>query len=137
MTKLIYHIEDDNDYRELVAACLRTKAPRIKIEPFAGGTTAWTVLEALPVEAFPHLILLDLNMPGMNGYEFIRAVRNKDRFANLPIVVFTSSAQASDEKFCADYGVDMITKPNSIPEIDSMLDWILEEKLTNYLENDR
>ncbi|GAA4334706.1 hypothetical protein [Flaviaesturariibacter amylovorans] len=66
---------------------------------------------------------------GMNGYDFIRSMRSEQRFSELPIVVFTSSAQTSDELFCADYGADMITKPGSIMENDSMLDWLLAEKL--------
>ncbi len=42
------------------------------------------------------VILLDLNMPKMNGIEFLQALRNDDRFRALPVVVLTTSAQQQD-----------------------------------------
>ncbi len=42
------------------------------------------------------VILLDLNMPKMNGIEFLRILRNDDRFRALPVIVLTTSAQQQD-----------------------------------------
>ena len=44
----------------------------------------------------PNLILLDLNMPIMNGFEFLRAIKSDTRLKAIPVVVFTSSTSRAD-----------------------------------------
>lgn len=50
-----------------------------------------------PESDAPHLILLDLNMPRMNGVEFLGVVKNDDRFKHLPVIVVTTSKEESDK----------------------------------------
>jgi CheY-like chemotaxis protein len=45
----------------------------------------------------PCIILLDLNMPIMNGIEFLQAVKNDERFRNIPVVVLTTSDEQQDK----------------------------------------
>lgn len=60
------------------------------------GEAALRRLAAAPSP--PSYVLLDLNMPRMSGFEFITAVRAIERFAMLPLVVFTTSARLDDRK---------------------------------------
>lgn len=48
-------------------------------------------------DCFPGLVLLDLNMPRMNGIEFLEVIRSKQEFATLPVVVLTTSQEQSDK----------------------------------------
>ncbi|MFO8155330.1 MAG: response regulator [Pseudomonadota bacterium] len=60
----------------------------------------------------PGLILLDLNMPRMNGYEFMTALRGEPGFADIPVVVLTTSDVERDVEATRDHGAaDYIVKP--------------------------
>jgi len=60
----------------------------------------------------PHLILLDINMPGMNGYEFLAAVKADTQFKTIPVVVLTTSEAQRDVAAAYQLGAaGYITKP--------------------------
>lgn len=63
-------------------------------------------------------VILDIMLPGMNGFDVLRAVRADARLAALPIVVLTAKGQASDRKTAETIGASaFITKPFSNAEI--------------------
>jgi CheY-like chemotaxis protein len=59
----------------------------------------------------PCLIVLDINMPRMDGKQTLVALQQNSHFANIPVVVFTTSSSYLDKTFCAAKKVEMITKP--------------------------
>ncbi len=60
----------------------------------------------------PKLLLLDLNMPKMNGLEVLAAIRSDEAFKHLSVVVLTTSDSEPDLKMCYDLGVNAyIVKP--------------------------
>jgi CheY-like chemotaxis protein len=70
----------------------------------------------------PDLILLDLNMPRMNGYEFLAAVKNDERFKSIPIVVLTTSDVESDVLTSYQLGAaSYISKPTGMDQFISMI----------------
>ena len=87
-------------------------------ELHADAALAW--LEATPT--LPDLILLDINMPGMSGLEFLGVIKAQDRYAPIPVVVFTSSGRRGDieeayRNHCAGY----IKKPLDVAELGEAL----------------
>jgi CheY-like chemotaxis protein len=58
-----------------------------------------------PASEKPCIILLDLNMPIMNGTEFLKAVKNDDKLKRIPIVVLTTSEEQQDKINSFDLGV--------------------------------
>jgi CheY-like chemotaxis protein len=79
----------------------------------------------------PDLILLDLNMPRMNGYEFLASVKSDERFKSIPIVVLTTSDVESDILRAYQLGAaSYITKPTGMDQFISMID-----KLSDYWIN--
>ena len=75
----------------------------------------------------PDLILLDLNMPRMNGYEFLAAIKNIERFKSIPVVVLTTSDVESDIRDSYQLGAaSYITKPTGIDQFISVINKISE-----------
>jgi CheY-like chemotaxis protein len=68
-----------------------------------------------PVEPIvPDVILLDLNMPKMNGIEFLQAIRNSYQFGKIEVFIMTTSAESSDRQKAEELGISgYIIKPLS------------------------
>lgn len=57
----------------------------------------------------PDLVLLDLNMPRVNGYDVLRQVKADEQLRHIPVVVLTSSNDAGDRELCIRLGADAYT----------------------------
>lgn len=76
----------------------------------------------------PNLILLDTNMPVMNGYEMLEHIRKNPELKNIPVIMLTAMCEAQDITKASSYGIaDYVTKPFDFTE--------LVEKITNILGN--
>jgi two-component system, cell cycle sensor histidine kinase and response regulator CckA len=82
-------VDDEKDFRELVRSWL---APRYEVECFSGGEGLADLLA--PLE--PDLLILDVHMPGADGFTVCRRLRRDPRFTFLPIVFLTASKQDVD-----------------------------------------
>jgi CheY-like chemotaxis protein len=76
------------------------------------------------VELHPEidLVLMDVMMPEMDGYEAMTQIRNQVRFKNLPIIALTAKAMKDDKQKCIDAGAnDYITKPLDVERLLSLM----------------
>ena len=112
----ILYVDDDADDRMLLADALQIAAPHYIIETAKDGYQAIDFLDHRR-EKLPCLVILDLNMPGMDGKELIRKLKKDHELQSVPLVAFTTSADPSDRKLCAELGVDMITKPITFSDL--------------------
>ncbi len=79
-------------------------------------------LERLDEEPTFDLVLMDIMMPVMDGYECMRRIRHQPRFADLPIIAVTAKAMPEDRGKCLDAGAnDYLTKPVSIDRVIGMI----------------
>jgi len=63
---------------------------------------------------FPDVILLDINMPRLNGKQALLFIKKHPHFKNIPVVIFTTSTSKKEEKECYDLGAILyLTKPQS------------------------
>jgi CheY-like chemotaxis protein len=69
-----------------------------------------------------NLVLMDIMMPEMDGYEAIRAIRLEPRFRNLPVIAMTAKAMAGDQEKCIQAGAnDYISKPLDLDKLLSLI----------------
>jgi CheY-like chemotaxis protein len=115
--------DDDADNIELLAFVIEQ----------AGGTTrsARNGNEALAVLAgwTPDLLLLDISMPTMDGYELLRAIRTNERLRDTPAVAVTAHAFAADIKRCTEAGfVEHVSKPFDVPVLLALIESLASAK---------
>lgn len=106
MRRRILLIEDDPENAEYVELALTVKGYDVTIVDSAE--------EALPLaeEAEPDLILLDVMLPGMTGFEFLGRLRSRPALRSLPVIVLTALAQQWDFERALKLNVsDYLTKP--------------------------
>jgi two-component system chemotaxis response regulator CheY len=110
MTILV--VDDSRIMRNIIKNSL-TQIPRfsnVDILEAGDGTEAWRILESKAID----LLLLDWNMPLLNGIELVKRMRKDDRFKALPIVMITSEAAKYNVIEAVKAGVnDYLVKPVS------------------------
>jgi PAS domain S-box-containing protein len=93
-------VDDNRDAAESLAMLLRLAGQEVKTA-YDGPTT----LELVP-EFQPHLVFLDIGMPGMDGYQVASKLRQQPSSRNLPLVAVTGWGQADDKRRSRDAGFD-------------------------------
>ena len=109
---LILIVEDDGDVSEMLCTYFRTKQYRLATTPMGSE-----VLELCSRDR-PSLVLLDINLPDIDGYEVCRRLRDNLATSNLP-VIFLTQEKARDSKLAGFQigGSDYITKPFDMEEL--------------------
>jgi len=116
--KVILHVDDDPDDHLIVKEIIAEIDPGIILHTAKNGIKALEYLkQAKLFNDLPCLILLDLNMPVMNGYETYKAIRKDPFFSDIPVVIFTTSFENRDADFWETEDVMMLTKPSTINSI--------------------
>lgn len=109
----------DDDMRNIFALSSALQAYDIKIIIANNGIEALTKIEENPQI---DLVLMDIMMPEMDGYEAMRRIRNQKQWANLPIIALTAKAMKNDREKCIEAGAnDYISKPVDVDKLLSML----------------
>jgi CheY-like chemotaxis protein len=110
--KSILCVDDDQDDLIMLREVIQEMGRPYKIIEAFDGLIALDVLKKMQTEGnLPCLIVLDINMPRMDGKQTLVAIQNDPVLATIPIVVFSTSSSAMDKTFCAAKKVEMITKP--------------------------
>jgi CheY-like chemotaxis protein len=109
---LILIVEDDQDLSEMLCTYLRTKRYRLAATAMGGD-----VLDLCQAE-HPNLVLLDINLPDIDGYEVCRRLRSNLATSTLPILFLTQKREQADRLVGLQVGADdYITKPFDVEEL--------------------
>ena len=113
---------DDNNIDLLISRKMLMKYDAdLEVQEFNKAQEAVAALQN-EQESLPDLILLDLNMPGMNGWEFLEAIKDFERQPKQ-VYILTSSLDERDKSASAQYEIvkGYITKPLTNTSIDQVL----------------
>ena len=115
----------DDDVRNIFSLTKALEQHKMKVITAMDGKEAIAMAESNPVD----LVLMDMMMPEMDGFEAIVRLRKHPRFRQLPIIAVTAKAMAGDREKCIQAGAsDYISKPVDIDQLLSLLRIWLYEK---------
>jgi DNA-binding response OmpR family regulator len=109
MTERVLIVEDDDNIRQLIAITLRKPGREIVESP--DGETAVNLARSL----LPDLVILDVMMPGMNGYQVCEKLRSDPATASLRVVFLTSRSGVPAESAMKKAGADFILQKPFVP----------------------
>jgi CheY-like chemotaxis protein len=106
---IILYAEDDFDDFESVKEALDQLSDQQVLLHAKNGQEAVSFIENATV--LPSLIVLDLNMPIMDGKEVLQWLKERNEYRNIPVMVFTTSSREDDMKLCQKHGCTFFRKP--------------------------
>jgi CheY-like chemotaxis protein len=110
--QFILCVDDDADDHFLLREAIREVDPQMQIMEFHNGADAMKYFkEAKAEHDLPCVMVLDINMPVMDGKETLRRIKADPALAHVQVVVLTTSASRIDKEYFAAHGVEMYTKP--------------------------
>lgn len=117
----------DDDVRNIFSLTKALELHGMKVLPAMDGKEA---LKVLKQDDSVDVVLMDMMMPEMDGYETIREIRTEQKYKNLPILAVTAKAMMGDREKCIAVGAsDYISKPVDIDQLVSLLRVWLYDKI--------
>ena len=105
------YAEDDLDDFESLEEALRQLTDQFKLAHAKNGREAVLSLQHDFAENLPCLIIIDLNMPVMDGKEMLVWIKQEERYKHIPVMVFTTSSREEDIRLCQTYQCTFFRKP--------------------------
>jgi CheY-like chemotaxis protein len=126
MKNKVLFVDDDPDDLLLIHEILQEVTTTYQVEEAHNGKEALECLRKSKEDGqLPCLIVLDINMPVMDGKTALSIIKSTDGLKDIPVVVFTTSKSELDKTFCKKYDVEMITKPPSYAELQEAVSRLL------------
>jgi len=126
LNKLILVGEDDIDDKEILEEIFLSLDASIKPTFINDGQKLVSFLENAPAEHLPGLIILDYNMPHLNGAEILRSLQQNDKIKNIPKIIWSTAHADGFKNICMKLGArEYLVKPSSFTNLKSMLKGML------------
>ncbi|HWT51312.1 MAG TPA: response regulator, partial [Caulobacter sp.] len=109
----------DDDIRNIFSLASALEEYGIELRYAESGRAGLELLDSLPSV---DMVLVDIMMPDMDGYETMREIRSRARFSDLPVVAVTAKAMKGDRQKCIQAGAsDYVSKPVDLDQLISVL----------------
>lgn len=113
-------VDDDEEDQEIFITAIKEVSSSVTCTALFDAREA---LEKLVIKVIiPDIIFLDLNMPVMNGQEFLTEIKKNPGLKNIPVIIFSTSSHSSTIRLTKELGAyDFITKPSKYDELVKIL----------------
>lgn len=103
-------VDDDEDDRLFMEQAFKADSPYTHVYQAADGEQALDLLGS--AQPLPDVVLLDLNMPGLSGFEVLKRLKQSAHCQSIPVVILTTSDALADQEQSRQLGAtEFITKP--------------------------
>jgi CheY-like chemotaxis protein len=113
-SRYILFADDDADDLELITGFFKQYNQNTNVLEFKDGKEVLKFLDDFALNEAPSLIVLDINMPRLNGKETLAAIRQHPKYQYLPVVIYTTSTNTTDEDYCRKLGASWVSKSPTI-----------------------
>ena len=123
-TLILLVVEDDPGHARLIEKNLRRSSVTCEIVKLTDGQQVLEYLSAngKAAESAGVVVLLDLNMPGLSGYQVLQRLKAHERTRSIPVVVLTTTDDAGEIKRCYDLGCNAyVIKPVDYEQFSEMI----------------
>jgi DNA-binding response OmpR family regulator len=132
MKRHIAVVEDELDILELVS--LHLKKERLDVRGFLNGSSFLKSLEIGP----PSLVVLDLMLPDVSGFEICRHLKSKPNHSSIPIIMLTARSEETDKVLGLELGADdYVIKPFSPRELTARVKAVLRRTIQEEVEAEK
>lgn len=119
----ILYVDDDVDDLAIISEAFEQYTDHIMVIHAGNGIEGIEVLDRMyEKESLPCLLIVDINMPVMDGRQMLKKLREDSRYKDLPVIMFSTSASDQDSQFAETYNAEFITKPSGYSELKSLVD---------------
>jgi len=127
--RYILYVDDDVEDFNLVQDVFSPYAPEIELIHRYNGVEAIEYLRSVSGAdgPFPHLVVLDINMPLMNGKETLVQIRQNIKFPDVPIVMLSTLPSPLDYNLAEKWGAQIMTKPAFYNELKDLADALAKQ----------
>lgn len=126
-TNTILWVDDDADDLQIMQEILTKNKKNYRIVEAHNGKEALTYLKRAKENSnLPCLVILDINMPVLDGKETLAIIKSEEDYRSLPVVVFTTSESETDKMYCQRYATEMVTKPPTFSTLGTALEKLLK-----------
>jgi len=125
-SKFILLGEDDADDQEMMKEVFTSIDISFVLFFVNNGKEILSALEKLKDDQMPCLIVLDYNMPGLNGADILQELSTNERYKNIPKVVWSTAGSEKFRKICLELGaLDYVIKPNNVVGLEEVARYML------------
>ena len=118
--------EDDADDQEMLKDVFASIDTTFVLFFVNNGKEVLSALEKLRADQMPCLIVLDYNMPGLNGADILRELSTNEQYKNIPKVVWSTAGSENFRKTCLELGaIDYVIKPNNVAGLEEVARYML------------
>jgi len=124
--KKILLVDDDEDDRQIFSEIVCDVDPDAMVECAENGLDMISLLNKMPDDELPGLIILDQNMPRMTGKESLIFLKESSRYQHIPAIVYSTYQVRDFYQECLELGAqDVVAKPDSMQAYREMIEHFL------------
>lgn len=130
------YIDDDFEDTEIFHEAITSVDPDVVFYTASDGYEGFKVLEQITV--VPDFIFLDVNMPRMNGKDFLKQIKKKVMFRSIPVIMYSTTSHQEEILAYKKMGAhDFIRKPDSFEALRHTLNEIIQNRPKDIVERHR